>query len=48
METKVVPYIGGGKIKGAKGDASRIQSSNVWQFLARNEKGATFELPFTN
>lgn len=23
-------------------------SSNVWQFLARNEKGSTFELPFIN
>lgn len=21
-------------------------STNIWQFLARNEKGATFELPF--
>lgn len=38
METQIIPYLG-------KRDTSKNQSTNVWQFLAKNEKGATFELP---
>jgi hypothetical protein len=43
METKVIPYASGAK---ANKDGTKGQSTNVWQFLAKNEKGATFELPY--
>ena len=47
METKVIPYTSSqGKAK--KGATSNPSSSNIWQFLARNERGSTFELPFFN
>lgn len=36
METRVLPY-------DKRGESSA--ATNVWQFLARNERGATFELP---
>lgn len=36
METKVIPYLG---------HSDHNSATNVWQFLAKNEKGATFELP---
>ena len=38
METKVIPYTTGR-------DKVKNQATNVWQFLVKNEKGATFELP---
>jgi hypothetical protein len=43
METKVIPYQ-----SGLGGRDLKQVASNVWQFLARNEKGSTFELPFIN
>lgn len=43
METKVTPYH-----SGDHGRDQKVQSTNIWQFLARNEKGSTFELPFIN
>lgn len=47
METKVIPYISGsGKARDTKDGNLKVQSSNIWQFLAKNEKGATFELPY--
>ena len=50
METKVTPYVSGGGCKGSKGkkQAEKPVSSNIWQFLARNERGSTFELQFFN
>jgi hypothetical protein len=46
METKVIPYTSSlGKAK--KGGANpNPTSTNIWQFLAKNERGSTFELPF--
>jgi hypothetical protein len=40
----------GGGAGGAKGkkQAEKPVSSNIWQFLARNERGSTFELQFFN
>lgn len=40
MESRIVPYT-------TKKDQVRnqAQSTSVWQFLAKNERGATFELP---
>jgi hypothetical protein len=46
METKVIPYVSGGP-KGKK-SSENPASSNIWQFLAKNERGSTFELPFYN
>ena len=46
METKVIPYVSGGP-KGKK-SSENLPSTNIWQFLARNERGSTFELPFYN
>jgi hypothetical protein len=46
METKVTPYVSGGP--NAKKNQEKPISSNIWQFLARNERGSTFELPFFN
>jgi hypothetical protein len=42
METKIVPYT-------TRKEQAKNQSSatTVWQFLAKGEKGATFELPFS-
>ena len=50
METKVTPYVSGGGAGGSKGkkQAEKPVSSNIWQFLARNERGSTFELQFFN
>lgn len=46
METKVIPYQ---SMNSAKKDSYQTNNStNIWQFLARNEKGATFELPILN
>jgi hypothetical protein len=39
METRVTPY-------DKRGDPSA--ATNVWQFLAKNERGATFELPMAD
>ncbi len=46
METKVTPYVSGGGAGGSKGtkQPEKPVSSNIWQFLARNERGSTFEL----
>lgn len=38
METKITPYSNGR-------NAALNKSTNVWQFLAKNERGGTFELP---
>lgn len=42
METKVIPYES--SMAARKSGAAKNNSTNVWQFLARNEKGNTFEL----
>ncbi len=47
METKVTPYVSGGGPGGKKSQETPV-SSNIWQFLAKNERGSTFELPFFN
>lgn len=44
MEIRVNPYMSGGGKDSHRGS----NSTNVWQFLAKNEKGATFEMPFVN
>ena len=44
METKVTPYVSGGPKN--KKSPENAQSTNIWQFLARNDRGSTFELPF--
>jgi hypothetical protein len=41
METKVNTYVSGG-------NSADSRSTNIWQFLARNEKGSTFELPLNH
>lgn len=46
METKVNPYVSGSS-KNQPTQSGSI-STNIWQFLARNDKGSTFELPFIN
>lgn len=46
MEIRVNPYTSGGS--SGKDSHRGGNSTNVWQFLARNEKGATFEMPFYN
>lgn len=40
IETRIIPYTN--KNEQAKNQAS---STSVWQFLSKNERGATFELP---
>ena len=47
METKVTPYVSGGGAKGKKQQEKPV-STNIWQFLAKNERGSTFELQFFN
>jgi hypothetical protein len=52
METKIIPYVSGGtnNKKGGSMNSGLPSSStsNIWQFLAKNEKGSTFELPLAN
>lgn len=44
METRVVPYESLLSTK-SRDSTMKNSSTNIWQFLAKNEKGATFELP---
>ena len=46
METKVIPYVSGGSKN--SGTTNTNTSTNIWQFLAKNEKGNTFELPLAS
>lgn len=49
METKVNPYVSGGTNKSKDSNAIvKNNSTNIWQFLAKNEKGSTFEMPFVS
>jgi hypothetical protein len=45
METKVIPYESSMAARKSRDSTLKNNSTNVWQFLARNEKGNTFELP---
>jgi hypothetical protein len=45
METRVTSYSSSMKKNGSRDSSmQKNQATNIWQFLARNEKGATFEL----